>query len=186
MAGHTDDLQTALAGLEDTDHAVRAAALRSLERLGALNAATLLRATGDPGVPVRLTAIELAASRPEIDVTNLLEDHDESVVEQAAWCCGERPDDHRPVAGLVKLAREHTNPLVREAAVASLGALGSPDGRSTILGAMHDKPAIRRRAVIAMAGLDGPDITEAIDHARHDRDRQVRDTVADLWGPEID
>ena len=43
----------------------------------------------------------------------------------AAWAAGEQPDGSTAtVTALVAMAREHEDPLCREAAVAALGALG--------------------------------------------------------------
>ena len=70
--------------------------------------------------------------------------------------------------------------LCREAAVASLGAIGSPLGLETILAALKDKPAIRRRAVIALAAFEDPRVDEALKKSLDDRDWQVRQIAEDL------
>ena len=102
----------------------------------------------------------------------------------ACWGCGERETDPAPpVIRLSELARDHDDPLVREAAVAALGAIGAPEGLPAILHATTDKPAIRRRAVLALAAFDGPEVDAAWARARTDRDRQVRDAVEELLGP---
>ncbi len=183
MAGHVGDPQTARQGLADSDPAVREAALRSLARLGALADDELRAGLGDPAARVRLAAVELAAPNGDIDVSALLADPDDSVVEQAAWCCGERPEDLRPLERLAALSSGHDDPLVREAAVAALGALGDEAGRAAVLAAVTDKPAVRRRALVALAAFSGPDVDEANERARSDPDRQVRDIVDDLVGP---
>ena len=72
------------------------------------------------------------------------------------------------------------DPLLRESAVAALGAIGSPRGLPSILRACTDKPAIRRRAVLALAPFDGPEVDAAIEAARHDRDWQVRQAAEDI------
>ena len=60
------------------------------------------------------------------------------------------------VSRLAELATGHSNPLVREAAVAALGATGHPEGLDAILAATTDRVAVRRRAVLALAPFDGP------------------------------
>ena len=75
----------------------------------------------------------------------------------------------------IKLAE---SPVVREAAVAALGAIGDERGLRAILAACDDKPAIRRRAVLALAPFDGPEVDAALDRAASDRDWQVRDSAA--------
>ena len=81
---------------------------------------------------------------------------------------------------LVELAGSASDALVREAAVAALGALGDERGLPAILAACADKPAVRRRAVLALAPFEGPDVEAAIDVALTDRDWQVRQAAEDL------
>ena len=183
-AGFVGDVDTAQRALADPDADVRSAALRSLDRLDALADETLRTALADPDSAVRITALELAAPRPTPAVDELLGDPDPRVVEQAAWACGERDADPTPpIARLSTLAVEHDDPLVREAAVAALGALGDDDGLPAVLAATNDKPAVRRRAVLSLAAFDGPEVDAAWARARNDRDRQVRDAVDELLGP---
>ena len=89
-----------------------------------------------------------------------------SVVEVAAFACGEQGEAVGPdiVARLAELATGHEDALVREAAVAALGAIGAPAG----LGA------------IALAPFDGPEVQAALERARSDRDWQVRQAAEDL------
>lgn len=111
----------------------------------------------------------------------LLDDPDAAVVEVAAWACGEcLPAAAGTVPRLASLATRHTDPLVREAAVAALGAIGDPAGLSAVLEGCRDKPAIRRRAVLALAPFEGPDVDAALHAARTDRDWQVRQAAEDL------
>lgn len=184
MAGHADDQATAAAALADTDASVRIAALRSLARLGALADESLRVALDDEDHTVRIAALEVAAPRSTPPLAHLLTDPHPAVAETAAWACGERPDTGpAEVRQLSSLARTHDDPLVRESAVAALGAIGEPDGLSAILEATHDKPAVRRRAVVALAAFEGPEVDAAWARARNDRDRQVRDAVDELLGP---
>lgn len=180
IAGHIGDVATATAGLQSMDAAVRVAALGALERLGALDDEVLDQAFTDERT-VRRRAAEIAAAHHEVDLTVLLDDAEPSVAEVAAWACGEHELD-RPeiVERLIRLAGSSPEPLVREAAVAALGAIGSERGRAAILAATTDKPAIRRRAVLALAPFDGGDVDAAIDRALDDRDWQVRQAAEDL------
>jgi HEAT repeat protein len=120
-----------------------------------------------------------------VSLLPLLDDHDVTVVEAAAWALGELGDDARAagaVDALSHVVRAHRDALAREAAVAALGALADPAALPTILDACHDKPAVRRRAVLALAPFDGPEVDAAIDSALEDRDWQVRQAAEDLRG----
>ena len=181
VAGHVGDEPTARAGLGDPDDKVRASALGALERLAALDDATLQVAFTDPAPAVRRRAAQLSAHHPDVSPRALLDDADASVVEMAAFACGEQeraePDT---VARLAALATGHADALVREAAVAALGAIGDPAGLPAILAATRDKPAVRRRAVIALTPFDGPEVDEARARALEDRDWQVRQVAEDI------
>lgn len=183
IAGHTGDVATALAATDDPEPVVRATAYAALERLGALTEAQLATALADADPIVRRRAAELAAHHPGIDLLGVLDDPDPSVVEVAAWACGEH-EQVRPaiVDRLVALATGHREPLVREAAVAALGAIGDEAGLPAILTACRDKPAVRRRAVLALAPFEGPEVEAALERARSDRDWQVRQAAEDLLG----
>ena len=181
VAGHTGDLATARAGLDAADAGVRAAALGALERLGALDDDSLRDALADPDVSVRRRAAEVAATHPDVDLLPALADADPNVVETAAWAAGEH-ESNRPdlLARLIELAADAAEPLVREAAVAALGAIGDDAAVEVIIAATTDKPAVRRRAVLALAPFDGDDVDAAIDRALEDRDWQVRQAAEDL------
>jgi HEAT repeat protein len=181
VAGHRGDEATARAGLADPDAKVRASALGALDRIGVLDDATLLQATADAEPLVRRRAAHLTARHRAVSPGPLLDDPDPSVVEMAAFACGEQERaDPEIVARLAALAVDHPDALVREAAVAALGAIGDPAGLPAILAATRDKPAIRRRAVIALTPFDGPEVDEAQARARHDRDWQVRQVAEDI------
>jgi len=181
VAGHVGDASTARRGLADPDPKVRASALGALERLRTLGAATLKEAFADPDPQVRRRAAQLAARHPDVSPAGLLDDADASVVEMAAFACGEQERiEPAVVMRLAGLAVSHDDALVRESAVAALGAIGDPAGLPAILAATHDKPAIRRRAVIALTPFDGPEVDEAMARARVDRDWQVREVAVDL------
>ncbi len=185
IAGHVGDVATAAAALADPQADVRIAGLRSLARLEELDEHALVRALADPAPEVRIAALELAARQAEPDLRAGLDDAEPMVVEAAAWALGER-SDLGAVARLSEIATSHDEPLAREAAVAALGAIGDPSGLSAILAATRDKPAIRRRAIVCLAPFEGPEVDAAFARARSDRDRQVRDAVDELLGPEED
>jgi HEAT repeat protein len=81
---------------------------------------------------------------------------------------------------LIALAIDHDDPLVREASVAALGAIGDERGLPSILAGCIDKPAVRRRAVLALAPFEGPQVDAALEAALVDRDWQVRQAAEDL------
>jgi HEAT repeat protein len=188
LAGHQGDVAQALEALADDVPAVRATALGALRRLGRLDSALLQRSLTDPSPIVRRRAAELSAGDPAVSPLGALDDHDPTVVEVAAFACGEQgrvddPDGAAVVARLGELATGHDDALVREAAVAALGAIGDPDGLPAILAATADKATVRRRAIISLAPFDGPEVDAALARASTDRDWQVRQAAEDLLAP---
>ncbi len=181
VAGHVGDVGAARAGLREDDPHVRATALGALQRLGELDDSTIADALGDADPVVRRRAAELAARHPAVDLVPALHDDDDSVVEMACWACGEHEADRDDVVDLL-IARATTadDALVREAAVAALGAIGADRSVPAIVAATDDKPAVRRRAVLALAPFEGPEVEAAIDRALEDRDWQVRQAAEDL------
>lgn len=189
MAGHTGDIATARSYLDDPAPIVRATALTAVARAGDLTPQDLQAGLDDPDPRVRRRAVEEVAALlddPEgraagVTLLPLLEDPDDSVVEVAAFACGERvPPEPGAVERLAALTTGHSDPLVREAAVAALGAIGDDAGLPAILAATTDKPAVRRRAVLALAPFDGPEVDAALARAAEDRDWQVRQAAEDL------
>lgn len=188
VAGHTGDSAAARAGWESDDPAVRAAALGALERLGVLDDDHLAAALGDADPSVRRRAATIAARHPDVELLGALSDPTPSVVEVAAWACGEREVvSDEVLARLIVLATDQkADALVRESSVAALGAIGDDRGVDAILDATGDKPAIRRRAVLALAPFLDPehpraaDVAAALDRALSDRDWQVRQAAEDL------
>ena len=180
-AGHTGDEATARKSSSAADPVLRELALGALERMGKLSDADLQSAFGDDDHAVRRRAAIIAAKRRDVSLMPLLADAHDGVVEAAAWACGEHEivsDDE--FATLVSLATAATEPLVREAAVAALGAIGDERGLAAILAGCVDKPAIRRRAVLALAPFSGPEVDSAMAAALQDRDWQVRQAAEDL------
>jgi len=180
-AGHTGDVAAALDALADHDPVARELALSALARLGALTDDHLVAAFADPVGPVRRRAAELAATHPTVDLLPLLHDADSTVVEMAAWAAGEHEAVPEQVLALLcELAGGADDALVREAAVAALGAIGDERGLPAILLGCTDKPAIRRRAVLALAPFEGPEVDAALQAALTDRDWQVRQAAEDI------
>lgn len=181
LAGHMGDPDTARNGLTDPEPAVRGTALGALHRLGALRPHELEATFGDGAASVRRRAAEVAANYPAVSLIGLLDDPDPTVVEVAAWSCGEHEYvDDDVLTRLIQLATTDDDPLVRESSVAALGAIGDERGLEAILAGCLDKPAIRRRAVLALAPFDGDAVTAAIEAALVDRDWQVRQAAEDL------
>jgi len=173
-----DPLATLRAGWSDPSSRARVLALRGLHRQGALDDDTWNAALADPANEVRREALVVfAASDPNerrtTAIVTALSDSDPLVVDAALFVVGEHLL-HEALAGCVRLATEHEDARVREAAVAALGALGDDEGLAPILAAFDDKPPVRRRAVVALANFDGPLVDEALARARDDRDWQVR------------
>jgi HEAT repeat protein len=171
----------------DADPTVRAVALATLVRGAArATAAPVWKASArDPDGRVRLRAAQLAPalgrSASQAVLLELLVDDDVWVAEAAAFALGEHPTPgKRAIDALVREAREHHDPLVREAAVAALGAIGDPSTVATVIAACDDKPAIRRRAVLALAAFEGDEVEARIRAALDDRDWQVRQAAEDL------
>jgi HEAT repeat protein len=180
-AGHTGDEATARAAFASDDPVRRELALGALHRMSALTDHDLATAIRDTSAAVRRRAATITAGRPGAPLMELLNDHDHTVVEVAAWAAGEHETrDDAVVARLVQLATEAPDPLVREAAVAALGAIGDERGLPAILAGCSDKPAVRRRAVLALAPFDGPEVQAALDAALQDRDWQVRQSAEDI------
>jgi HEAT repeat protein len=201
VSGHLGNAEAARSALDDPDPAVRASALGALSRTGSLAADDLRRAWADPAPRVRARAAELsvpAISVPAIDGPDIdspdtdswvghlvagLSDGDWRVVEASCFALGEMGDAASlGVDELRRVVTSHPDPLCREAAVAALGAIGSPAGLEAILAATTDKPAVRRRAVLALSPYEGERVEAALRTALSDRDWQVRQAAEDLTG----
>lgn len=187
IAGHDGDESKARALLAASDVVTRRIALGALDRIGSLTASELQSALEDPSGSVRRRAVEIAAKRSDVDIEICLMDSDPAVAEATAFAIGER-EESSAIPSLLQMAANHEDPLCRESAVASLGALatGAHGDRKEILGcllgAMTDKPQIRRRAVLGLFQFDEPVAREALSKALSDKDRQVRAVTGDLLG----
>ncbi len=136
---------------------------------------------------MRRRAAELAAQHPDVALLDALADRDARVVEMAAWACGEqqRQIDDATLTRLIELTTSAADALVREAAVAALGAIGDERAVDAIVAAVDDKPAVRRRAVLALAPFVGEQrapVEAALQRALADKNWQVRQAAEDLLG----
>jgi HEAT repeat protein len=171
----------------DPSPAVRAVAIAALVRTAPRRASAPVwrRTAHDPDPRVRRRSAEVAPKlgreATSAVLVELLADDDAWVAEAAAYAIGEHPRPTRAAIGaLVRAAGTHSDPLVREAAVAALGARGDPATLPTVLAACDDKPAIRRRAVLALAAFDGDEVEARLQAALTDTDWQVRQAAEDL------
>ena len=181
VAGHRGETEVVMEHLADDDPGVREAALGALARIGSLTDAQVSAAFADPAPVVRRRAATLAATRRSVSLLSLLYDNDSTVVEVAAWACGEQERvDEAALTRLIALAVDADDALVRESSAAALGAIGDRRGLPAILAAVRDKPNVRRRAVLALAPFEGPEVDAAIEAALIDRDWQVRQAAEDL------
>jgi len=175
------------AALDDPEPRVRAVALAALVRRGPRRSSAPVwrRVARDPTPAVRRRAAEVAPALGRAAsctiLLELLADNDPWVAEAAAYAIGEHPAaTRRALDATARAATEHSDPLVREAAVASLGAQGDPASLPAVLAACDDRPAIRRRAVLALAAFDGPEVEQRLRTALNDPDWQVRQAAEDL------
>ena len=167
--------------LDDDAATVRAAALSELVRSEQMTTADVARAIVDPDQIVRRQICELSTSCPSGDFGTLLHDSEPTVIEAAAFACGEQ-EIAAALDSLIEITTTHPDALCRESAVAALGVLGLPFGLPAILTALSDVAAVRRRAVIALANYEAPEVTAALTKAMTDRDWQVRQAAEDVLG----
>ena len=187
LAASADEGRLRAAVSDDPDPRVRAVALATLVRRVPRRRSTPAwrGAAGDPDAAVRRRAAEVAPALGRSvscgALVALLADDDAWVAEAAAYALGEHPaPTRRALDALARTATAHVDPLVREAAVAALGAQGDPETLPAVLAACEDRPAIRRRAVLALAAFEGPDVEERLEAALRDADWQVRQAAEDL------
>lgn len=178
------------AAADSDDPRCRAAALGARRRQECLGLDHLIDALDDVHEIVQIRALSLIAAgeAPEGSSPAIIErlltftPANDEVEETVAFTFGELGhDDVRIIAWLSERVSSHPDALVREAAVAALGALHA--GREVILAALSDRATVRRRAIIALAPFEGEDIDAALQHALTDRDWQVRQAAEDLLAP---
>jgi len=172
---------------DDPSGSVRAVALAALVRTAPrrVSAPIWRRSAHDADARVRLRSAEVAPKLGRAAtcsvLVELLGDDDAWVAEAAAYAIGEHPrPSHVAIASVTRVATTHADPLVREAAVAALGAIGDPSALPVVLSACDDKPPVRRRAVLALAAFEGEQVEARLRAALTDRDWQVRQAAEDL------
>ena len=188
VSGHSGNLDAAHGALADLDPVARQLALGALARLDALTEHDVRQAMADTNPAVRRRAVELSVPFADIDLFDALHDADNTVTEVAAWACGERASvPAATLHRLVALATDANDPLVREAAVAALGAVGehltgaeADAAAVAVLRSTTDKPAIRRRSMLALAAFTHPGVEQALRDGARDRDWQVRQAAEDM------
>jgi len=161
---------------------VRAQAYIALGKRGGLGTPDREKARSDPDFRVRL-AVLCAETPEELGITTALAmtyDDETVVADRAIWILGELADP-ASVPRLCELAENAAEMLLRESAIAALGAIGDARAVPLIVAAMtKEKVYVRRRAVVASAAFEGPEVREARQAALSDRDAQVRALVEDL------
>ena len=123
---------------------LRIVALTRLVSAGPRRIATIAwkAAAADTDTGLRLRAAQLAPrlgrGAPVVSLLELLADADAWVAEAAAYALGEHPrPGTRAATTLADVVSTHDDPLVREAAVASLGAIGDPRALPAVLRGMR-------------------------------------------------
>jgi len=102
------------------------------------------------------------------------------VAEYGAYVAGEL-EDSSLVTTLITLASGHEEMLVREAALASLGAIGDQRGLPVVIEALRSKNVyLRRRALVVSVAFESDELTRAVEELRNDRDAQIRQLFVDL------
>ncbi len=156
--GESAEIRAALeTTLAAADPAERAAAAEALGACGAASLPALLAAADDP---------------------------EPAVVEAIATACGEI-ESPEAVSWLIETARSGAQTLVREAAVAALGAIGDERALPVLLDLLVDgPPQVRRRSVVALTVFDDARIPAALRRATSDRNPMVREVAEMVSGPE--
>ncbi|MDJ0663992.1 MAG: HEAT repeat domain-containing protein [Acidimicrobiia bacterium] len=144
----------------------------------------------DPEPSVRRECAEVAGrlgAAPVAALEDALGDPSPEVREAATTALGETAGPES-VAKLIALARDdEEDRLVREAAVASLGAIADERARPVLLALIESAPPqIRRRCVPALSVFDGKDIEKALRAAANDRNPMVREAAEMVVGRQRD
>ena len=172
--------------LRDPIAAVRATALGARAQQGRLDAPSLVTAMADPSPAVRRRAAQLAGSwqgRSDALTGKLIDslgDEDPLFVIAVLVALADR-QAMAAITAVSAVARTSSEPLVIEEAIATLGALGDPEGLAIILAVLPTaKAPLRRRCVAALGAFEGVEVEAALDKLSEDRDWQVRQAVAML------
>ncbi|MGC8481464.1 MAG: HEAT repeat domain-containing protein [Acidimicrobiales bacterium] len=189
LAAHDGNTEVLSSHLDSGEEVVRAAAVRGLwecthgdptdpqavllmlhEFVGKERATHVLVAVG-----------ETFATRHGKICEVLLDHEDTRVVEAGCFAAAQlAPSANHLVGRLEALASTHEDDLVRESAIAALGAYGLPRSTSIVIAATSDKVYVRRRAIVALSAFEGEDVEEALRAATADRDAQTRALAEDI------
>lgn len=171
--------------LHHEDPAIRRLAASACAPRAAELAADLAPLVSDPDALVRAEVVEVlgGAGSPALQLLEgVAFDPDSRVIEALATSYGEIADPST-IDWLEEQALSHEDRMVREAAVAALGAIGDERSLDTLLLAVTTgPPQVRRRAVVALTVFDGPRVEEAIRAAATDRNPMVREAAQMVVG----
>jgi HEAT repeat protein len=175
--------------LSSSDEVIRAAAVRgrwecareSHNEAAHIPTALLQLMDTEQATSVLVAIGETFASRHH-QLCQLLLDHDNPrVIEAGCFAAAQlAPSASHLVQRLETLASTHEDDLVRESAIAALGAYGLPRSTSVIIDATSDKVYVRRRAIVALSAFEGDEVEEALRAATADRDAQTRALAEDI------
>jgi HEAT repeat protein len=169
--------------LGDRSADVRAAACRSLGRLGAVAAVEPIIAAGVRGdVPGAVTKLALLDIGPAaVDRLLAAAGDDEPLVRAAAVQLVGLLGDPAHAGALRPRLADPAAP-VREAAAAALGRLGAAEARDDLVAALADRvPGVRTAAAEALGGIGGRHAVDALlPVARHDDFEPARAAAAAL------
>ena len=150
--------------------------------------ATLAHLAHDDSAEIRAaTAEKLGACGPAAldTLASLRGDPDPTVREAVATAYGEL-ELSEAIDWLVTVASEDADRGVREAAVASLGAIGDDRAIDPLLELLATgPPQVRRRAIAAITVFDDPRIEPAIVRAALDRNPGVREAAEMVVGRQL-
>ncbi len=140
----------------------------------------LALADPDPRVGIAAVAAVPSERRNLEHAKRWMSDPSWIVVEFGAYVAGEL-EDRVLVPRLIELAEGHEEPLVRESALASLGAIGDQRAAPVVLRALASKNVyLRRRALVISVAFESEEINAAVEALRDDRDAQIRQLFVDL------
>ena len=180
LAAFRNQTAIAEAGLSDPNGRIRAAAITSMHRLGALNRENIEAALQDEAIEARLAAVRASVQLPWFSLkAHLGREQNPLVLESIIFAIGEKQElDAYPQ--LCEIATDNTDALCREAAVAAIANFQREDSLEVLIKASQDKPAIRRRVAIALAGLDSPGASALLQKLSTDRDWQTRQIAQEI------
>lgn len=172
--------------LDAVDPAVRRIAVGAVSNHPHLLPRIIEMLSGDPAPSVRRECAEVAGrigDAPAASLENALADPSPEVREAAANALGEIGTSDSVGRLITRAADEAEDRLVREAAVAALGAIGDERARPVLLALIASAPPqIRRRCVPALSVFDGSDIEAALRAAANDRNPMVREAAEMVVG----